>query len=401
MRTDWLEQGVELPPPAGRRSVDAGILAEITAGLAAGSDLHGLLERFLAPMMQIAGARAGAVRALSPAGDRLQMIGKIGLPEPVALAERMVDSGCGMCGSAFARGTIVSAGDLDHCARRSHETFFGQQCRHVMAVPLTYHGRVLGLYNLFFDREPATDSDLQTLLKSIGELLGLALHHALLERETLRATVLTERQAMAAEVHDSIAQTLAFVKMRLPLLEEAIAGHDEASAMKYCSDVRRAVSSAHGNLREVLTHFRAPFDPLGLRHALHDCIAAFRELTQIELALDEPLPELPLSVAQEFQLLRIVQEALANIAKHARARRAWLAIRRQVDCVDVVVEDDGTGVAESRPDDGLAHYGLDIMRQRTRSLGGSLEVGARDGGGTRVHLRFPVQAQTATAPWTP
>jgi two-component system nitrate/nitrite sensor histidine kinase NarX len=343
MRTDWPEQKVDLPPPGGRHAPDAGILAEITAGLAAGTDLHGLLERFLTPIMRMAGARAGAVRVLSAAGDRLQMISEVGLPEQVASAERAVDPACGMCGAAFTRGTIVSAGEVGHCARRNDDSYFGQQCRHLMAVPLTYRGRVLGLYNLFFDAAPAVAAESMALFKSIGELLGLALHNALLERDTLRAAVLTERQAMAAEVHDSIAQTLAFVKMRMPLLQEAISRHDEAGALKYCADVRQAVSSAHSNLREVLAHFRAPMDPLGLKHALQSSIVAFGELTQVELAFDDQVPGLHLPVAQELQVLRIVQEALANIAKHARASRAWLTIARLHGDIDVVVEDDGAG----------------------------------------------------------
>ena len=400
MRTDWPEQRVELPLAAGRRSAEPGILAEIAAGLAAGTDLHGLLARFLTPIMQIAGARAGAVRVLSPEGDRLQMISEVGLPDHVARAERAVDPTCGVCGSAFSRDAIMSAGDLGHCARRSHDQYFGHECRQVMAVPLTYRGRVLGLYNLFFDSRPAADDESRSLFKSIGELLGLALHNALLERETLRATVLAERQAMAAEVHDSIAQTLAFVKMRLPLLQEAIAGQDEASALKYCADVRQAVSSAHGNLREVLAHFRAPLDPLGLRHALQSCTAAFRELTRIDLSFDEQLPDLQLSVAQEFQVLRIVQEALANIAKHAHAQRAWLTIRRHPERIEVVVEDDGNGVPDPPAADGESHYGLEIMRQRAASLGGTLDVGPRAGGGTRVYLSFPTQANPVAIQWT-
>ena len=88
---------------------------------------------------------------------------------------------------------------------------------------------------------------------------------------------------------------------------------------------------------------------------------------------------------------RIVQEALANIVKHSRATRAWLTLSRQRGDIDVVVEDDGAGLATAGPDDGPAHHGLDIMRQRAASLCGSLEVGARDGGGTRVRLRFPVE----------
>jgi len=389
MHTELHEHGVQLMLRSGRRASDGGILAEITAGLAAGSDLHDLLQRFLTPVMQIAGAHAGAVRVLSPEGDRLQMISQIGLPEHVVCAERSVDPACGICGSAFTRDTVVWADDVGHCARRSADSYFGQECRHLLAVPLTHRGRVLGLYNLFFGTRPVLEAESTALLQSIGELLGLALHNAVLEREHLRATVLSERQAMAAEVHDSIAQTLAFVKMRMPLLQQAITSHDEAAALGYCADVRKAVSSAHTNLREVLTHFRAPMDPLGLKHALRSSVLAFCELTRVDLKFEDRAPELRLSAAQELQVLRIVQEAFANIAKHARAHRAWLTIEQRGGQIVVVIEDDGDGLATANSARDASHYGLDIMRQRAASLAGSLDVRARDGGGTLVHLEFP------------
>jgi two-component system nitrate/nitrite sensor histidine kinase NarX len=127
-------------------------------------------------------------------------------------------------------------------------------------------------------------------------------------------------------------------------------------------------------------------------------VLAFRELTHVDLAFQDPMPELRLTAAQEFQLLRIVQEALANIAKHARARHAWLTIEQRNGRVDLVVEDDGDGIAlADAPADGESHYGLDIMRQRAATLHGALDVCARDGGGTRVHLWFPAPASAEPA----
>ena len=93
------------------------------------------------------------------------------------------------------------------------------------------------------------------ILRSVGELLGLALNNARLEQEHLRATLMSERQMMAAEVHDSLAQSLAFVKMRMPLLHDAMRAHDDARAQQYCDDVRSAVTQAHASLRE---HPHAP-----------------------------------------------------------------------------------------------------------------------------------------------
>lgn len=86
------------------------------------------------------------------------------------------------------------------------------------------------MYNLFYSQAREPGEDVLALLKSVGELLGLALHNARLESENLRATLLHERQLMAAEVHDSVAQSLAFVKMRLPLLRDAMQTRDDARA---------------------------------------------------------------------------------------------------------------------------------------------------------------------------
>lgn len=384
---DMSNAGMTSDSSASGRVARTSILGDLASGLAAGGDLHALLQRFLAPVMRIAGARAGAVRVLSPGGDRLEMVSHLGLPESVAAAEHSVDPACGACGAAFTRDVIVCDSKLLQCARHGKEVYFGHECRHVVAVPLTHRGNVLGLYTLFYAEAVLLAEDTAALLKTIGELLGLALHNARLERENLQATVLAERQAMAAEVHDSVAQTLAFVKMRMPLLQAAIRVHDDGNALKYCADVRQAVSSAHTNLRHILTQFRAPMDPLGLKHALHSSILSFNELTQVELLYEDRAPDLRLSAAQESQVFRIVQEALANIAKHASAQHAWLTIDRAQGRVDILVEDDGGGIAASTPAE--SHFGMDIMRQRAQRLGGDIEVGPREGGGTRLRVHFP------------
>lgn len=378
-----------------------GILAEITAGVAAGDDLHELLQRFLAPLVRLAGAQAGSVRALSDDGGRLLLVGTLGPPQVVGCARQEVSAGCGVCGDALAHEDLVWATDLAPCAKNHADAVLEFACRRALAVPLRHRGRVLGLYSLFFDGEVRVSDEVAGLLKAVGELLGLALHHALLEQDKLRERVLAERQSMAAEVHDAVAQTLAYVKMRLPLLEQAIADREKASAERYCADVRQAVSSAHANLREVLTHLQAPIDQRGLKHALQSAVASFRQLTQIGLDFDDQAPALELSAAQEFQVVRIVQEALANIAKHANASRAWLTLEQLHDQVCVRIDDNGSGITEADVGEPTAHLGLGIMRQRAAHLGGAIEVSTRVGGGTRVELNFPrspaaaLQRQTA------
>jgi two-component system nitrate/nitrite sensor histidine kinase NarX len=204
----------------------------------------------------------------------------------------------------------------------------------------------------------------------------------------LRAVLIRERQAMAAEVHDSVAQSLAFVKMRLPLLEDAVIALDVERARQYCDDVRAAVTQAHANLRSVLAHLRSPMDPEGLLHALDEVARRFRRTCSAELELVNEMTGQGFTPEQETQVFHIVQEALTNVARHAHARHAWVRLAPAGDGrVQVVVEDDGAGLPLAATEGG-SHYGLEIMLERARRLGGTLEVAPRDGGGTRVCLGF-------------
>ncbi len=110
------------------------------------------------------------------------------------------------------------------------------------------------------------------------------------------------------------------------------------------------------------------------------------------------MPRLSLSPEGESQVFHTVQEALNNIARHAAARQAWLHMGSGGDgLVEIVVDDDGAGLPAASPCGG-AHYGMDIMRERARRIEGTLDVGARPGGGTRVRLVFPAAPATARAP---
>lgn len=372
------------PPPAGSE-----LLVQIAAGLAGGEDLRALLDRFLAPIVALAGAQAGAVRLLSDQG--LQIVSDIGLPRAVHRIEENVDRHCGVCGAAADGHHMVWTSDLRLCSARGGGDYFGHDCRRVLAVPLKRRGRVLGVYNLFFAADAEPSAQVMALLKSVGELLGLALDNARLESENLRATVMQERQAMAAEIHDSIAQTLSFVKMRLPLLQDAMVAHDDARALKYLGDVRQAVGEAHASLREIVTHFRTRIGPRGLLPALDQLVARFRERSDIDLAFARPAGRLSLSAAVENEVFHIVQEALANIERHSRARHAWISLAALPTGFELRIEDDGIGArraVDEQCDEG-SHFGIGIMSERAGRLGGELTVGPRPGGGTRVRLYCP------------
>jgi len=358
-----------------------------SSGASGDDDLELLLQRFLVSIAALAGAQAGAVRVLTDDGLHMRLVAQQGLPLHVEEAERLVERGCGMCGAAVGADGLAWVDDLRSCDRKAGGHYFGGQCKGVLAISLVHADQVLGIYNLFFESRVQIPLATQTMI----------------ERERLRVTVMKERQEMVNEVHDSIAQTLAYARMRLPLLNDAMLAHDDTRAIKYFSDVKQAVGDVHDNLREVMTYFRTRMDPLGLLHALQGIADGFYGRNGISLEIRNTVRHLNLSDAQEVQVFFIVQEALANIAKHSMARHAAIIINRTPAGLEFVVEDDGLGMAapgvstivtSAKGLTAPSHFGLEIMQSRAQRLGASLEVGDNAGGGTRVRLLLPTPPAT-------
>ncbi|MBI5276749.1 MAG: hypothetical protein HY854_09840 [Burkholderiales bacterium] len=207
----------------------------------------------------------------------------------------------------------------------------------------------------------------------------------------LRAALSRERRIMAADVHDSVAQNLTFAKMRLPLLRDAIEAGDAQLALAFLEDVRETLGEAHGNLRAVVTRMRSRADPQGLAGAFEALAARFRARSGIALELANHVPALRLPAPAQAELFHIVQEALANVERHSRARHSWLTLEPQAGRLEVRVEDDGLGGAE-RLAACTGHHGLAIMRERARRIGGEIWIGPRPAGGTSVRCTLPQPA---------
>lgn len=379
------------------------VASMLACNLAKPEDLEALLGRFLNSIIPLAGAQGGAVRVLTDDGKSMRLVAQQGLPDDVVQTERLVDRQCGVCGSSASSDVLTWVDDLSGCAQHGRTRYFGLQCKSMLAISLPHGQTILGIYNLFFDSNRPVDVPIQTLLRLVGQLLGLTLHNARIERERLRVTVLKERQEMVNEMHDALAQTLAYARMRLPLLSDAIVAHDEPHALKYLADLRTAVTEVHDNLREIMTYFRTRMDPLGLLHALGTISDSFFSKNAIALEIRNTVPNLNLSDEQEVQVFYIIQEALANIAKHSMARHAVVVISSTPQHLEFLIEDDGLGMDEpsvativtsARPLVPSTHFGLDIMQSRAHRLGGRLEVGSKDSVGTRVRLRIPHQTSS-------
>jgi two-component system nitrate/nitrite sensor histidine kinase NarX len=384
------------------------IISEVSANLADEDDVEELLGRFLGTMLRLAHASAGAVRVLTTDGRHLRLVGARGLPAEVVERERVVPIDCGQCGRAVLDNRTHYEIDLHDCATRTGHPYFDRDCQAMVVVPLKHGGRLMGTYNLFLPEQFELPEEVVLLFRSIGEHLGMALENARLKRENLRIALMNERQMMAAEIHDSLAQTLAYMKMRVALLQDALADGEAERAGKYSADVGQALDMAYGQLRELLTQFRNRMDPLGLAHALREMAAGFQDRTGIALEFDNRVSDLRLSVDQEAQVFFIIQEALANVVRHSGATRARLSLEGAGDYYVATVEDDGRGgqgfFAIANRIGGFEehprlrdHFGLAIMRERARKIGGRIEVANLPDRGFRVRLIFPVMPMRSAA----
>ena len=363
--------------------------SEIATSLSSDADLEQLLERFLQTMIRLAGASGGAVRVLTADGTHMRMVGAIGLPQEVIEREYLVPAGCGVCGRA-ARDVGIKTDEASHVCHDIMELdYFGNRCKFVIAVPLRHKGKVMGVYNLFMPDDRAIPEEVSLLFLSISEHLGIALENARLTRENLRITLMDERQMLANEIHDSLAQTLAYMKMRLALLREAIQGEEEVNTEKYLGQVDDAMETAYSGLRELLTQFRQKMDSRGLIPALEDVIQHFHGRTGVEVEFVNKIHDLNLTPDQEVQVFHIVQEALANIGKHSHAMHVKVGMELHLGNYRVTVEDNGIGLKASKDSGPGMHLGMNIMRERAQRLGGEISFENRVGVGMRVILQFP------------
>ncbi len=224
---------------------------------------------------------------------------------------------------------------------------------------------------------------LETLSKHIGISIGVT-HRVTQHR---RLALLDERSAIARDLHDSLAQSLSYLKIqvtRLTILRESRADDQQIDEVQ--NELKDGLDAAYRQLRELLTTFRLQMNGRGLASALSETISEFKTRSDVEIQLDNQLT-LPLSVNEEIHLLQIVRESLANLVHHAQATQATVTIQPLENSqVQVRIEDNGMGIQEKTA--RTHHYGLAIMHERANSLNGKLQIENRPEGGTCVLLKF-------------
>jgi two-component system, NarL family, nitrate/nitrite sensor histidine kinase NarX len=371
-----------------RKTQSLDILYEIATSLSQPGSLEQLLDGFLDTFIELVDARAASVRLATGDGNT-RLIASRGLAPEVAERDRLMLADRCPCGWASSEGGLRIQKGTAPCARLVGRPLLERDCTEFVVVPVHYQDRILGVYNLFLDRPlAAMGEDMPDLLISVGRHLGLAIEKARLESEARRLAIMEERNLIGNELHDSLAQSLIGMRLQLKLLGESLARKDFGAAQYEANRLRRAMTQANADLRELLTNYRLKIDEAGLVQTIANLVERFGRETGIAVFFQNECGALPLTPAQEIQVFYIIQEALTNIRKHSGARNVRILLNHEDDLYTVLIEDDGLGMAGSAEGLPGEHAGLAIMRERTERLQGQIVIESEAGEGTRIVLMF-------------
>ncbi|HSH46975.1 MAG TPA: type IV pili methyl-accepting chemotaxis transducer N-terminal domain-containing protein [Halomonas sp.] len=256
-----------------------------------------------------------------------------------------------------------------------------------LRLPVSMGDTQLGLLEVGYPAGQTISDSTRQLLNALTDQLATAVYLQRRIEQQQQVTLINERTIIARELHDSLAQSLSYLKMQVARLERMQAkGMPQKTQAAVFDELRTGLDSAYRQLRELLTTFRLKLEGTGLASALQQTIEEFSRRLGFTIELKFNIPPYLLSPSEEIHVLQVIREALANVHKHARAYWACVSVQFSQAQVTVTIEDDGTGFGSVRSPP--MHYGLVIMRDRSETLGGELTFDNRPQGGARVVLEF-------------
>ncbi len=219
-----------------------------------------------------------------------------------------------------------------------------------------------------------------------------------LEEHEMRLQALAtqeERQRIAEELHDSLAQDLALIHLKLNEAETNLDRSGPMAAKETLVEMRKVADEAYEDVRQAIFGLRTMVAKgLGFIPTLTEYLHDFSEIRKIPVDLKVRAPEaVQFSPREEIQLVRIIHEALSNAFKHARASKCMLNFERDGDFSKVTIEDNGDGFVPMETQGKLLHFGLQTMRERIEGVGGRLAIESAPGQGTKVIVYVPLKVK--------
>jgi len=355
-------------------------------------DPQQILELTIDIAVNSLGVAAGAVALLDADRGRFTLHACKGMSGCTGVACRLRAVHYAVAGMAEQNSELLYVPDLA-ADRRFYGLWEDPQGRSYIGIPLNADGAIIG--TMAFITHPGqrlTDEGAHTLNK-IGDEVGRTLMHAFRYQHARYYAAVEERDRLAREMHDSLAQALAYLKLKASVADELLSRGQIDKARENLGEVREIASETYTDVREAIFNLRESAQSgmeffTALDHYLAEYRLHYGLPVTFHLAGDGTRPVFSAEVG--IEVYRIVQEALTNVRKHARASQAWVRLARAGNGWQITVEDDGCGFDPAHVSrNGQQHIGMQIMRERAESVGAALELDSQPGQGTRVTVRVP------------
>ena len=233
------------------------------------------------------------------------------------------------------------------------------------------------------------------MLETLGQHLGIAVENQRLIERAKEMAISEERNLLAQELHDSIAQSLAFLNLQAQMLDDSLARGRLDDARGELARIREGIQESYDDVRELLVHFRTRVAQVDIESAIASSLERFEGQTGIRTTFVQSSAAMPLSPEIQIQVLHIIQECLSNARKHSGAKGVRVEMERAPGYRFRVI-DDGRGFDPASVTSDM-QVGLRIMRERAHRIGGTLSVRSQLGAGTEVTLELPLEAERSEA----
>ena len=252
-----------------------------------------------------------------------------------------------------------------------------------VVLPMTF---IVVIYVVLFGREAQSKSKAMRLLRELE-----AAHQQLAEyaAQVEELTLMAERERMARELHDTLAQGLAGLVLQLEAVDSHLSKNSSDKAQEIVQQAMERARATLSDARHAIKNLRAARPSSSeLEQSIYAEAERFTTATAIACEIKVRLPE-NLTDTQAENVIWLVGEGLTNVARHAKASRAWLILEEDSNCLVVTVSDDGVGFNPGEVEKRAGHFGLIGLRERARLAKGTLEIHSAPGEGTQLIMRLP------------
>ncbi len=375
-----------------QRNRELSILNTIAETLNRSMDLDETLRGTLAHVVELFALQTGWVWLLQEETGISYLAAAQNLPPALTKKPERMEGSC-YCLDTFETGDLDGAANVNviTCSRLKWLSEGTGGLRYHASIPLYAHGKKLGVLNVASaDWRELSAEDLR-LIYTIGDLLSIAIERARLFRESARAGALEERNRLAREIHDTLAQSLTGIALQLETAD-ALLG-TQAEAEKVQQSLQQALKMTRVSLEEVrrsvLDLRAAPLENRTLAEALHALADAYRAKWNLQVVFSGVGKSRPLPVQVETGLYRVAQEALTNAQKHANAQKITLHLITTPDHIQLIITDNGLGFDPEKLT--RERFGLIGLNERVKLLGGQFYLQSSPGQGTRLEVMVPLR----------